>query len=154
MRPNNILITHDYEPLVGDFGLARWQPDGELGVDTRVIGTFGYLAPEYAQSGQITEKADVYSFGVVLIELITGRKAMDIYRPKGQQCLTEWARSLLEEYAVEELVDPRLEKRYSETQVICMIHTASLCIRRDPHLRPRMSQVKKRFTILETCSFL
>ncbi|KFK38687.1 hypothetical protein AALP_AA3G147400 [Arabis alpina] len=141
MRPNNILITHDYEPLVGDFGLARWQPDGELGVDTRVIGTFGYLAPEYTQSGQITEKADVYSFGVVLIELITGRKAMDIFRPKGQQCLTEWARSLLEEYAVEELVDPRLEKRYSETEVICMIHTASLCIRRDPNLRPRMSQV-------------
>ncbi|KAG7600592.1 Protein kinase domain [Arabidopsis suecica] len=141
MRPNNILITHDYEPLVGDFGLARWQPDGELGVDTRVIGTFGYLAPEYTQSGQITEKADVYSFGVVLVELITGRKAMDIYRPKGQQCLTEWARSLLEEYAVDELVDPRLEKRYSETEVICMIHTASLCIRRDPHLRPRMSQV-------------
>ncbi|ESQ29960.1 hypothetical protein EUTSA_v10011319mg [Eutrema salsugineum] len=141
MRPNNILITHDYEPLVGDFGLARWQPDGELGVDTRVIGTFGYLAPEYTQSGQITEKADVYSFGVVLIELITGRKAMDIFRPKGQQCLTEWARSLLEEYAVEELVDPRLEKRYSETEIICMIHTASLCIRRDPHLRPRMSQV-------------
>ncbi|CAH2033489.1 unnamed protein product [Thlaspi arvense] len=118
MRPNNILITHDYEPLVGDFGLARWQPDGELGVDTRVIGTFGYLAPEYTQSGQITEKADVYSFGVVLIELITGRKAMDIFRPKGQQCLTEWARSLLEEYAVEELVDPKLEKSYSETQLI------------------------------------
>ncbi|CAL9122032.1 unnamed protein product [Musa textilis] len=62
MRPNNILITHDFEPLVGDFGLARWQPDGDLGVETRVIGTFGYLAPEYAQSGQITEKADVYSF--------------------------------------------------------------------------------------------
>ncbi|KAJ4882016.1 Protein kinase protein with adenine nucleotide alpha hydrolases-like domain [Raphanus sativus] len=141
LRPNNILITHDYEPLVGDFGLARWQPDGELGVDTRIIGTFGYLAPEYTQSGQITEKADVYSFGVVLIELITGRKAMDISRPKGQQCLTEWARSRLEVYAVEELVDPRLEKRYSETEIICMIHTASLCIRRDPHLRPRMSQV-------------
>ncbi|WZZ07536.1 hypothetical protein YC2023_093457 [Brassica napus] len=141
LRPNNILITHDYEPLVGDFGLARWQPDGELGVDTRIIGTFGYLAPEYTQSGQITEKADVYSFGVVLIELITGRKAMDISRPKGQQCLTEWARTRLEEYAVEELVDPKLEKRYSETEIICMIHTASLCIRRDPHVRPRMSQV-------------
>lgn len=53
---------------------------------------FRYLAPEYAQSGQITEKADVYSFGVVLVELITGRKAMDIKRPKGQQCLTEWVR--------------------------------------------------------------
>ncbi|KAG1346656.1 inactive protein kinase [Cocos nucifera] len=90
MRPNNILITHDFEPLVGDFGLARWQPDGDQGVETRVIGTFGYLAPEYAQSGQITEKADVFSFGVVLLELVTGRKAVDINRPKGQQCLTEW----------------------------------------------------------------
>ncbi|WJZ80851.1 hypothetical protein VitviT2T_000728 [Vitis vinifera] len=70
MRPNNILITHDFEQLVGDFGLARWQPDGDTGVETRVIGTFGYLAPEYAQSGQITENADVYSFGVVLVELV------------------------------------------------------------------------------------
>ncbi|KAK9030882.1 hypothetical protein V6N11_032288 [Hibiscus sabdariffa] len=135
MRPNNILITHDFEPLVGDFGLARWQPDGDTGVETRVIGTFGYLAPEYAQSGQITEKADVYSFGVVLIELVTGRKAVDLNRPKGQQCLTEWARPLLEEYAIDELVDPRLEDHYSEHEVYCMLHAASLCV------RPRMSQV-------------
>ncbi|KAL5822562.1 hypothetical protein ACOSQ3_020474 [Xanthoceras sorbifolium] len=141
MRPNNILLTHDFEPLVGDFGLARWQPDGDTGVETRVIGTFGYLAPEYAQSGQITEKADVYSFGVVLVELVTGRKAVDLNRPKGQQCLTEWARPLLEEYAIDELVDPRLGNRYSEHEVYCMLHAASLCIRRDPHSRPRMSQV-------------
>ncbi|KAM7255585.1 hypothetical protein ACFE04_008483 [Oxalis oulophora] len=141
MRPNNILITHDYVPLVGDFGLARWQPDGDTGVETRVIGTFGYLAPEYAQSGQITDKADVYSFGVVLVELITGRKAVDLKRPKGQQCLTEWARPLLEEYAIDELIDPRLENSYSEQEVYCMLHAASLCISRDPHSRPRMSQV-------------
>ncbi|OIW04935.1 hypothetical protein TanjilG_15680 [Lupinus angustifolius] len=141
MRPNNILITHDFEPLVGDFGLARWQPDGDTGVETRVIGTFGYLAPEYAQSGQITEKADVYSFGVVLVELVTGRKAVDLSRPKGQQCLTAWARPLLEEYAIEELIDPRLRHHYSENEVYCMLHAASLCIRRDPHSRPRMSQV-------------
>ncbi|XP_039005859.1 inactive protein kinase SELMODRAFT_444075-like [Hibiscus syriacus] len=141
MRPNNILITHDFEPLVGDFGLARWQPDGDAGVETRVIGTFGYLAPEYAETGQITEKADVYSFGVVLVELVTGRKAVDLNRPKGQQCLTEWARPLLEEYAIDELVDPGLEDRYSEHEVYCMLHAASLCIRRDPHSRPRMSQV-------------
>lgn len=76
--------------------MARWQPDGDLGVQTRVIGTFGYLAPEYAQSGQITEKADVYSFGVVLLELATGRKAVDINRPKGQQCLTECVLRILE----------------------------------------------------------
>ncbi|KAL0429887.1 UNVERIFIED_CONTAM: Inactive protein kinase SELMODRAFT [Sesamum radiatum] len=141
MRPNNILITHDFEPLVGDFGLARWQPNGETGVETRVIGTFGYLAPEYAQSGQVTEKADVYSFGVVLVELVTGRKAVDLNRPKGQQCLTEWARPLLEVYAIDELVDPRLRSNYSEHEVYCMLQAASLCIRRDPQARPRMSQV-------------
>ncbi|XP_057534143.1 inactive protein kinase SELMODRAFT_444075-like [Amaranthus tricolor] len=141
MRPNNILLTHDYEPLVGDFGLARWQPDGDTGVETRVIGTFGYLAPEYAQSGQITEKADVYSFGVVLVELLTGRKAVDLTRPKGQQCLTEWARPLLEDGAIDELIDPRLVNRYLEPEVHCLMHAASLCIRRDPHSRPRMSQV-------------
>ncbi|KAG8051423.1 hypothetical protein GUJ93_ZPchr0001g31293 [Zizania palustris] len=141
MRPNNILVTHDYEPLVGDFGLARWQPDGDMGVETRVIGTFGYLAPEYAQSGQITEKADVYSFGVVLVELVTGRKAVDINQPKGQQFLTEWARPFLEERAFDELIDPRLGDRYCENEVYCMLHAANLCIRRDPHSRPRMSHV-------------
>ncbi|TVU34450.1 hypothetical protein EJB05_16283, partial [Eragrostis curvula] len=141
MRPNNILVTHDFEPLVGDFGLARWQPDGDMGVQTRVIGTFGYLAPEYAQSGHITEKADVYSFGVVLVELVTGRKAVDINRPKGQQFLTEWARPFLEECAIDELIDPRLGDRYCENEVSCMLHAANLCIRRDPHSRPRMSHV-------------
>ncbi|KAJ0673459.1 putative protein kinase RLK-Pelle-PERK-2 family [Helianthus annuus] len=141
MRPNNILLTHDFEALVGDFGLARWQPDGETGVETRIIGTFGYLAPEYAQTGEITEKADVYSFGVVLVELITGRKAVDINLPKGQQYLTEWARPLLEEGAITELIDPRLRDSYSEAEVRCMSHCASLCIRRDPRSRPRMSQV-------------
>nr|GEY04371.1 inactive protein kinase SELMODRAFT_444075-like [Tanacetum cinerariifolium] len=100
-----------------------------------------YLAPEYAQTGEITEKADVYSFGVVLVELITGRKAVDINRPKGQQYLTEWARPLLEETAIAELIDPRLKDSYSEAEVRCMSHCASLCIRRDPQLRPRMSQV-------------
>ncbi|PRQ46812.1 putative protein kinase RLK-Pelle-PERK-2 family [Rosa chinensis] len=141
MRPNNILLTHDFEPLVGDFGLARWQPDGDIGIQTRVIGTFGYLAPEYAQSGEITEKTDVYSFGVVLVELVTGRKAMDINKPKGQQCLTEWARPLLEKNTIDEMIDPRLRNCYSKQEVSNMLRCASLCIRRDPHSRPRMSQV-------------
>ncbi|KAI3735352.1 hypothetical protein L6452_14847 [Arctium lappa] len=100
-----------------------------------------YLAPEYAQSGQITEKADIYSFGVVLVELVTGRKAVDLKRPKGQQCLAEWARPLLEEDLINELIDPRLRIRYSKDEVYCMMQAASLCIKRDPHLRPHMSQV-------------
>lgn len=141
MRPNNILITHDFEALVGDFGLARWQPDGNSGVDTRVIGTFGYLAPEYAQSGQITEKADVFSFGVVLLELVTGKKAVDINRAKGQQCLTEWVRPLLEQDAILELMDPHIKNNYSNHEVKRMLLAASLCIRRNPLTRPRMSQI-------------
>lgn len=141
MRPNNILLTHDFEALVGDFGLARLQPDGEPGVETRVIGTFGYLAPEYAQSGQVSEKADVYAFGVVLLELVTGRKAVDIYRPKGEQCLTEWARPLITENALSKLVDPSLENCYSEKEIDTMLHCASLCLQRDAQSRPRMSQV-------------
>lgn len=141
IRPNNILLTHDFEPLVGDFGLARWQPDGDLAVETRILGRFGYLAPEYAQSGQITEKADTYSFGVVLLELVTGRKAIDLNRPKGQQCLTEWARNLLRKNAISELVDPCLRNCYSDEEVHRMLQCASLCIKRDPYVRPRMSQV-------------
>ncbi|KAE9467899.1 hypothetical protein C3L33_00183, partial [Rhododendron williamsianum] len=135
MRPNNILITHDFEPLVGDFGLARWQPDGETGVETRVFGS------RVCSKWPDHEKADVYSFGVVLVELVTGRKAVDINRPKGQQCLSEWARPLLEEYAIDKLIDPRLANNYNEHEVYCMLHAASMCIRRDPHSRPRMSQV-------------
>ncbi|KAL2480239.1 Protein kinase protein with adenine nucleotide alpha hydrolase-like domain [Abeliophyllum distichum] len=141
MRPNNILLTHEFEALVGDFGLARWQPDGDLGMETRIIGTFGYLAPEYVQSGQVTEKADVYSFGIVMVELVTGRKAVDITRPKGQQCLIEWARPLLKENAISKLIDPRLQNCYLEQEVQDMLRCASLCLQQDPHARPRMSQV-------------
>ncbi|KAL7134915.1 hypothetical protein ABFS83_11G057500 [Erythranthe nasuta] len=141
MRPNNILLTHDFEPLVGDFGLARLQPDGHSGAESRIIGAFGYLAPEYAQTGQVSEKADVYSFGVVLVELFTGRKAVDINRPKGEQCLTEWARPLLEENSLWEYVDPCLMNCYSEKEGREMLLCAMFCLQRDPQLRPRMSQV-------------
>ncbi|KAL9242045.1 hypothetical protein vseg_016088 [Gypsophila vaccaria] len=141
MRPNNILLTHDYEPLVGDFGLARCQPDGGIGEATRVIGTFGYLAPEYAQSGQITEKADVYSFGIVLLELIAGRKAVDINRPRGEQCLTEWARRLLKQQDIRKLIDPCLGGSYEKQEICSMLQCASFCIKKDPDSRPRMSQV-------------
>ncbi|KAL7093739.1 hypothetical protein ACP275_11G058700 [Erythranthe tilingii] len=141
MRPNNILLTHDFEPLVGDFGLARLQPDGHSGAESRIIGAFGYLAPEYAQTGQVSEKADVYSFGVVLVELFTGRKAVDISRPKGEQCLTEWARPLLEENSLWKYVDPCLMNCYSEKEGREMLLCAMFCLQRDPQLRPRMSQV-------------
>lgn len=151
VRPNNILITHDFDAMVGDFGLARRQPDGNLAVKTRVIGTFGYLPPEYAQSGQVSEKADIYSFGIVLLELVTGRRAVDINRPKGQQCLAEWARPILKECVIQDLIDPRLTNNYSNHEVFCMLQAASLCINRDPSSRPQISQVLR---LLEGDTFM
>jgi serine/threonine protein kinase len=146
MRPNNILLTHDFTPMVGDFGLARRQMHGDMAEETRVLGTLGYLAPEYAETGQITEKADVYAFGVVLLEIITGRKAVWPSQQGGKNgvLLTDWARELLDRPNLE-LVDPRLRgTECSDNNLFemhCMMHAARQCIKKDPGMRPRMAQV-------------
>ncbi|WCJ26795.1 Protein kinase superfamily protein [Euphorbia peplus] len=142
-RPNNILLTHDYEPMVGDFGLARWQVDGQSAEETRVMGAFGYLAPEYTGTGLITEKADVYAFGVVLLELLSGLKASEFSRVTGQQFVQEWASPLLEMKLINDIIDPRLKRNYEETEVKYMMYAASLCISSNPEKRPRMSKVLK-----------
>ncbi|EEF50057.1 inactive protein kinase SELMODRAFT_444075 [Ricinus communis] len=142
-RPSNILVTHDFEPMVGDFGLARWQADGQRAEETRVIGAFGYLAPEYTQTGLITEKADVYAFGVVLLELLSGIKATDFSRTTGQQFVQEWGCPLLEKKMINEIIDPQLKQNYAENEVQYMMYAASLCISPNPEKRPRMSKVLK-----------
>ncbi|OVA05181.1 Protein kinase domain [Macleaya cordata] len=151
MRPNNILLTHDFEPLVADFGLARWQPGLDDGEEQRVIGTLGYLAPEYIEGEKITEKADVYAFGVVLLELITGRKTIGAARCKGQKFLAECSRPQLvpeeesQDLAINhQLLDPCLESNQLHNfsyQLRAMAQGASLCLRRDPESRPSMSKV-------------
>ncbi|EFJ25282.1 hypothetical protein SELMODRAFT_99517 [Selaginella moellendorffii] len=142
VRPNNILVTHDFTALVGDFGLARWQASGDTAEQTRVIGTIGYVAPEYAETGHITEKADVYSFGLVLLEIITGRPAFDSYQQPGQQHLPDWATPFLAARAAHELLDERIdESSIDEYELINMVTAASLCIQKDPSNRPKMSQV-------------
>ncbi|GBG73041.1 hypothetical protein CBR_g12759 [Chara braunii] len=90
-KSSNILLDEKYHPKLSDFGLARMGPEGgETHVSTRVMGTYGYCAPEYAMTGQLTLKSDVYSFGVVLLELITGRKVIDATRPHGEHNLVAW----------------------------------------------------------------
>ncbi|XP_072959433.1 proline-rich receptor-like protein kinase PERK8 [Typha angustifolia] len=145
IKSSNILLDNNFDAQVADFGLARLAMDTATHVTTRVMGTFGYLAPEYASSGKLTEKSDVFSFGVVLLELITGRKPVDQSRPLGDESLVEWARPLLsrtiETGNFEELVDPRLENNYNEVEMFRMIEAAAACIRHSAARRPRLSQV-------------
>ncbi|KAE8701472.1 Detected protein of unknown function [Hibiscus syriacus] len=109
--------------------------------------TFGYLAPEYASTGKLTDRSDVYSFGVVLLEFITGRKPVDPTRPLEDENLIEWARSLLVEALhmddFGELIDSRLEKRYVEREVFRMIEAAAACVRHSAAMRPRMELVAR-----------
>ncbi|URD88623.1 STYKc [Musa troglodytarum] len=144
IKSSNILLDNNFEAQVSDFGLARLAVDACTHVTTRVMGTFGYLAPEYASSGKLTEKSDVFSFGVVLLELITGRKPVDSTRPLGDESLVEWARPLLsralETGELGELPDYRLEN-YDETEMFRMIEAAAACTRHSAAMRPQMGKV-------------
>ncbi|CAN6903442.1 unnamed protein product [Brassica oleracea] len=145
IKSANILLDDEYEAQVADFGLARLNDTTQTHVSTRVMGTFGYLAPEYASSGKLTDRSDVFSFGVVLLELVTGRKPVDQNQPLGEESLVEWARPLLlkaiETGDFSELIDRRLEKHYVEHEVFRMIETAAACVRHSGPKRPRMVQV-------------
>ncbi|XP_020576504.1 probable serine/threonine-protein kinase PBL21 [Phalaenopsis equestris] len=91
LKSANILLDDDFNPKLSDFGLAKLAPVGDrTHVSTRVMGTYGYCAPDYAMSGKLTVKSDIYSFGVVLLELLTGRKAYDITRKGGEENLITW----------------------------------------------------------------
>ena len=93
LKCSNILLSEGYHPKLSDFGLAKVGPSGDhTHVSTRVMGTYGYSAPDYAMTGQLTFKSDIYSFGVVLLELITGRKAIDQTKERSEQNLVAWVR--------------------------------------------------------------
>ncbi|KAI4320334.1 hypothetical protein MLD38_033830 [Melastoma candidum] len=141
----NILLDANFEAQVADFGLTKLAIDTSTHITTRVVGTFRYMASEYATSGKLTEKSDVYSFGVVLLELITGRKPVDASQPLGDESLVEWARPLLvqalEDGNFEGLVDTRLENNFVEVEIFRMIEAATACVCHSAAKRPSMSQV-------------
>ncbi|OMP06900.1 hypothetical protein COLO4_07812 [Corchorus olitorius] len=138
VRPSNILLTHDLVPMLGDFGLARWKITDET-LQTKILGTLGYLAPEYAENGFVSVRTDVYAFGIVLLQLISGRKVID-WESEGQNLsLRQWAEPLIEKLALHELIDPRLVD-FDTYQLYLMAKTAYLCVQRSPEMRPSMGE--------------
>ncbi|MBA0719215.1 hypothetical protein Golax_006915 [Gossypium laxum] len=144
-KTSNILLDSEYNAKLSDFGLAKAGPQGDkTHVSTRVVGTYGYAAPEYVMTGHLTSKSDVYSFGVVLLEILTGRRSMDKKRPSGEQNLVTWARPYLaDKRKLCQLVDPRLELNYSLKGVLKVSQLAYSCLHRDPKARPTMDEVVK-----------
>ncbi|KAK6913841.1 Protein kinase domain [Dillenia turbinata] len=140
IKAANILLSEDFEPLISDFGLAKWLPENcTHHTVTKFEGTFGYLPPEFFLHGMVDEKTDVYAYGVLLLELITGRLALD----SSKQSLVIWAKPLLTKENIGQLVDPSLGDAYDSEEMDRMVLTASWCIHHSSAQRPQMSQVVK-----------
>ncbi|KAJ6856885.1 hypothetical protein NC651_038543 [Populus alba x Populus x berolinensis] len=142
-KSSNILLEHDFTPKVSDFGLARTALDEEnRHISTQVMGTFGYVAPEYAMTGHLLVKSDVYSYGVVLLELLTGRKPVDMSQPPGQENLVTWARPFLTtKEGLEVIIDPTLAPDVPFDSVAKVAAIASMCVQPEVSHRPFMSEV-------------
>nr|XP_015882094.2 probable LRR receptor-like serine/threonine-protein kinase At1g56140 [Ziziphus jujuba var. spinosa] len=140
VKASNILLDSDLIPKISDFGLARLCDDGQTHINTGVAGTIGYVAPEYAMRGHLSEKTDVFAFGVVALEIVSGRPNSDLSLEEEKMYLLEWAWNLYEEKREVELVDSALSE-FNEEQVRRVIKIALFCTQTSPSLRPRMSRV-------------
>ncbi|KAL5782784.1 hypothetical protein ACOSP7_007813 [Xanthoceras sorbifolium] len=144
IKSSNVLLFDEYVAKISDFDVSNQAPDAAARLhSTRVLGTFGYHAPEYAMTGQMSSKSDVYSFGVVLLELLTGRKPVDHTLPRGQQSLVTWATPKLSEDKVKQCVDAKLNGDYPSKAVAKMAAVAALCVQYEADFRPNMSIVVK-----------
>ncbi|XP_012454430.1 probable serine/threonine-protein kinase PBL7 [Gossypium raimondii] len=150
LKCSNILLGEGYHPKLSDFGLAKLGPVGDkTHVSTRVMGTYGYCAPEYAMTGQLTLKSDVYSFGVVFLEIITGRKAIDNSRAGGEQNLVAWARPLFKDRRkFAQMADPLLQGQYPVRGLYQALAVAAMCVQEQPNMRPLIADVVTALTYL------
>ncbi|XP_074292309.1 serine/threonine-protein kinase PBL27 [Silene latifolia] len=155
LKSSNILLDEGFHPKLSDFGLAKLGPVGDkTHVSTRVMGTYGYCAPEYAMTGQLTLKSDVYSFGVVFLELITGRKAIDNTRAPGEHNLVAWARPLFKDRRkFSKMVDPLLQGRYPMRGLYQALAVAAMCLQEQAATRPLIGDVVTALTYLASQTY-
>ncbi|XP_047153591.1 cold-responsive protein kinase 1-like [Vigna umbellata] len=146
IKASNILLDKDLTPKISDFGLAKLIPANMTHVSTRVAGTIGYLAPEYAIGGKLTRKADVYSFGVLLVEIVSGRCNTNTRLPIEEQFLLERTWELYERKELVGLVDTSLDGEFDAEQACKFMKIGLLCTQESPKLRPSMSSVVKMLT--------
>ncbi|KAK6227970.1 hypothetical protein SCA6_000310 [Theobroma cacao] len=144
-KTSNVLIDSNFNAKLSDFGLAKDGPTGDKShVSTRVMGTYGYAAPEYMATGHLTARSDVYSFGVVLLEMLTGKRAVDKNRPSREQNLVDWAKPYLtSKRKILQVMDARIEGQYTLDVALKAAYVALQCLSIEPKLRPNMNAVVK-----------
>lgn len=141
IKASNILLDQQWNARVSDFGLAKLLWSEKSYVTTRVMGTFGYVAPEYASTGMLNERSDVYSFGVLIMEIITGRSPVDYTRAAGEVNLVEWLKTMVAERKAEEVVDPKMAEKPSPKTLKRALLVALRCVDPDANKRPKMGHV-------------
>ncbi|OIT07136.1 PREDICTED: probable receptor-like serine/threonine-protein kinase At4g34500 [Nicotiana attenuata] len=141
VKSSNILLDRKWNPKVSDFGLAKLLGSEKSYVTTRVMGTFGYVSPDYASTGMLNEGSDVYSFGVMLMEIITGRSPVDYSRPPGEMNLVDWFKGMVSNRHGEELIDPLIEVHPPPRSLKRVLLVCLRCIDMDANKRPKMGQI-------------
>ncbi|XP_078148815.1 receptor-like cytoplasmic kinase 185 isoform X1 [Carex rostrata] len=153
-KPSNILLGEGYFPKLSDFGLAKLGPIGDkTHVTTRVMGTEGYCAPEYAATGKLTVKSDIYSFGVVILEIVTGRRGYVETQPANEQYLVDWARPMFKDHKkFPKMADPALNKQFPKRGLFRALAIAAMCLQDDAAKRPEIHEVMTALSYLASQS--
>ncbi|XP_058108813.1 tyrosine-sulfated glycopeptide receptor 1 [Magnolia sinica] len=141
IKSSNILLDGDFEARVADFGLSRLILPYNTHVTTQLVGTLGYIPPEYGQAWVATLRGDIYSFGVVMLELLTGRRPIEVFKPKVSRELVGWVQQMRCEGKQDQVFDPLLRGKGFEGQLLHVLHVACMCVNYNPLKRPNIKDV-------------